>query len=185
MFHNKDIAIGCIYCNHSEQVQQTVRELVASLLKQFVQDHPVISEWVVSLYDKHHPKATNPSLNEIMDVLRKEIGRYSKVFIIIDALDELVEQNRGHLISNIQSLGNTVNLMVTSRPLSSIGPIFRGAKSIDIRANDQDVRKYIKHRILDNSRLSLLVGAEGTLHESISDKISTNVGGMYVRPSFL
>ena len=84
------------------------------------------------------------------------VGRYSKVFIMIDALDELVEHNRGHLINNIQSLAITVNLMVTSRPLASIGPFFRDAKSIDIRANEQDVRKYIKHRILNNARLSLL-----------------------------
>jgi hypothetical protein len=162
-----------------------VRELVASLLKQFVQDHPVISEWVMDLYRKHYPGATSPSLNELMETLRKEVGRYSKVFIIIDALDELVEHNRGHLINYVQSLSNTVNLMVTSRPLSSNGPIFRGAKSIDIRANEQDVREYIKHRILDSSRLSDLVEAKDTLRECILDKVSTNAGGMYVRPSFL
>ena len=86
---------------------------------------------------------------------------------MIDVLDELVEHNCGHLINNIQSLAITVNLMIMSRPLASIGPFFQDAKSIDIRANEQDVRKYIKHPIRDNAHLPLLIGPEGPLHDCI------------------
>ena len=70
-----------------------MHELVASLLKQFLQDHPVILEWVESLYEKHYPRATSPSLKELMETLQKAVRQYSKVFIMIDVLDELVEHN--------------------------------------------------------------------------------------------
>jgi hypothetical protein len=179
---DENVAIACIYCNHKEQAKQTVRELVASLLKQFIQDRPEISECAKSLHDNHYPKATRPCLSELTEVLRKEVGRYSKAFIIIDALDELIERDRGHLIKEVQSLPNTVNLMVTSRPLLSIEQILSGAKSKEIRADERDVRTYINHYIRHEPRLSLLIGAEETLHKDIADKISINVRGMYVYP---
>ena len=122
--------------------------------------------------------STRPNLDELREALRAEVGRYSKVFIIIDALDELVEQDRGRLIKEVQSLAN-VGLLVTSRPLAVIEQILLGEMSIDIRAHEEDVRKYVKHRIdiLDKSRASIFAGGEET-----KDKISTNVRGMCVYP---
>jgi hypothetical protein len=184
-FGGEKVAIACIYCNHKEQTTQTVRELMASLLKQLVQDHPVVSEWIRSLYNEHYPKATSPSIGELTETLSKEVGRRNKVFVIIDALDELVERDRGSLISKVQSLGDAVKLMVTSRPLSSIGRIVGNAKSIDIRADDQDVREYVKHCILLRSHFSLVVETDETLCEDIMDGISANVHGMYGRPFLL
>ena len=140
--------IAYIYCNFKEQDKHSVRELIASLLKQLVQDHPVMLEVVGSLYDKHHCNRTHPSLGELTETLRKGVERFGKVFVIIDALDELVEHDRWHLVKEVQSLGPTVNLMVTSRPLSSIVQMFEGMKSIDIRANEKDVRKYLEQRTM-------------------------------------
>jgi sulfur relay (sulfurtransferase) DsrC/TusE family protein len=177
--------MACIYCNHKEQTTQTVRELMASLLKQLVQGHPVVSEWIRTLYYKHYPNGTSPSIRELTETLRKEVGSRNKVFVIVDALDELVERDRGYLISQVQSLGNAVKLMVTSRPLSSIGRFFGNARSIDIRADNQDVREFVKHRILLMSHFSLVVETDGTLCEDIMDKIGANVRGMYVRPFML
>lgn len=173
------MAIACIYCSHKEQGKQTVPALVASLLKQLVQDHPAVSGWVKSLYAKHYARDTHPSLGELMETLRKEVGRYSRVFIIVDALDEFFEHGRGHLITELQSLANTVNLMVTSRRLPSIEQIFQGAKHKDIYANERDVRTYIENRILQEPSLLCVVG-EGALQKTIADKIIENVRGMYV-----
>ena len=171
--------IAFIYCNHKEQATQNLRELVASLLKQFIQRHPVISESAQSLYGKHYSDDTVPTLDELRDALRQEIRRFSKVFIIVDAPDEPVERDRHRLIKDVQSLANTVRLMVTSRPLALIEQIFLGEKSVDIRASEQDVRNYVQHRldIMDKSRASIFAGAD-----EIKEKISINVRGMYVCP---
>src|SRR5882672_9098600 len=93
-FQGQDVATTFIYCNHKEQAKHTVRELIASILKQLVQDHPAISEWAKALYDRHNSKATYPSLKELTEALRMEVGRYSRVFVIVDALDELDEIHR-------------------------------------------------------------------------------------------
>jgi hypothetical protein len=121
-----------------------------------------------------------PSLEELTEALKMEVGRYSRVFVIVDALDELDELHRVRLIKVIQSLSNTVNLMVTSRPLPPIEAISRGAKSMQISASAHDVRAYIQHRIQQEPRLMLLAGERGELQQSIVDKISGNVQGMFV-----
>ena len=157
-----------------------MRELIASMLKQLVQDHPVISESAGSLYDKHHSKATYPSLEELTEAIRMEIGRYSRVFVIVDALDELDELHRVRLIEAIQTLSNAVNLMVTSRPLPPIEAISGAAKTMKISASAYDVRVYIQHRIQKEPRLKLLAGERGDLQQSIVDKISGTVQGMFV-----
>jgi hypothetical protein len=157
-----------------------VRELIASIFKQLVQDHPAISEWARSLYDDHNSKATYPSLEELAEGLRMEVARYSRVFVIVDALDELDELYRVRLIEVIQSLSNAVKLMVTSRPLPPIEAIFRGGKSMQISASADDVRAYIQHRIQQEPRLRLFAGERGELQQSIVDKIGVNVQGMFV-----
>ena len=61
--------IAFIYCNHKEQAMQNLQELVASLLKQFIQRNPVISKSTQSLYGKHYSDATVPTLDELRDAL--------------------------------------------------------------------------------------------------------------------
>lgn len=170
----------CIYCNHKEQATQTVPVLVASLLKQLVQDHPVVSDSVKSLYDVHYPRSTHPSLSDITATLRNEVERYSKVFIVVDALDELRESDRGHLIKELRSLAKHVKLIITSRRLPSIEHIFQAAKHKDIGANGEDVRMYVGSRILEEPSLSEVVGEDAALQNTIADQIIANVQGMYV-----
>ena len=174
-----DIGMAWIYCNYNERDKQTVHDLIASLLKQLVQDNPIISEGINSLYEEHHRKNTHPSLAELADKLGNEVGRYYKAFIIVDALDELVERDRKPLIDQIQSVAKKANLLITSRPLPMITRIFQDAKSIDIRADDRDVQKYIEDRISRAPRLSLFA-EDRTLHDYIIDKMRENVQGMCV-----
>jgi hypothetical protein len=174
-FGNDKIAIACIYCNYKEQTEQTVPNLVASLLKQMVQDHFTTSNTVKLLFKRHKDKRTSPTLDECMEALKSEIGTYSKVFIIVDALDECREDDgtRANLLQALRSLVGKVNLMVTSRDLVSIARDFQETKRIDILANDQDVRRYIEGRIARAPRRHLKV-----LQESIVRKIVENVRGM-------
>ena len=181
-FQEKDVAITCIYCNYKEQAKQTVLELVASLLKQLVQDHPMISAQVKSLYDRHFVRGTHPAHDEFTKALRAEIARYSKIFIVVDALDELAERDQGYLITELRSLANVVNLMVTSRPLPSIERFFQDTKRVDILANERDVRTYIQVRTLREPRLLLHVEGQQMLRESMVIKIIANVQGMCAFP---
>jgi hypothetical protein len=175
LFKDNNVAIACIYCNYKEQTEQTASNLVASLLKQIMPDHFAISDNLKSLYNHHNDKCTSPTLDEFAKALKLEIGKYSKVFIVVDALDECREDDgtRTNLLRVLQSLAGMVNLMVTSRDLVSIAREFEETKRLNIRANNQDVQRYIEGRIARAPRRHLKV-----LQESIVRKMVENVRGM-------
>src|ERR1700722_10523198 len=168
------VATTFIYCNYKEQAKQTASNLVAALLKQIVQDRRAISDHVKSFYERHRRREARPTLDQLTEVLISEIRTYSKVFIIVDALDECREDDatRALLLEVLRSLPPQVNLMVTSRNLPSIGRDFEGAKRLHIRAKDDDMRVYIEGRIaLGPQHLK-------NLQEAIVNKIVKNAKGM-------
>lgn len=175
-----DVAVACIYCDYKEQTRQTVPELVASLLKQLMQDRPETSDNVISLYERHLVNNTRPTQEELTQALRSEIGLYSKVFVVVDALDECLEGNQRRLITELRSLGDTVSMLVTSRRLALIEELFLSAKRLDIYATNEDVQKYVEGRIAQEPRLARVVGTDPALRETVVKQITGNVEGMYV-----
>jgi hypothetical protein len=171
---NDSMATTFIYCNYKEQAEQTVCNLVATLLKQMIQDRRVISADVKSFYERHHRREARPTLDQLTEVLMSEIRTYSKVFIIVDALDECREDDatRALLLEVLRSLPLQVNLMVTSRNLPSIRRDFVGTKLLHIRAKDDDLRVYIEGRIALGPRHLK------NLQDAIVNKIVENAKGM-------
>jgi hypothetical protein len=173
---DKNIAITYIYCNYKEQTEQTVFNLVANLLKQIIQANGVIPEDIKSLYDYHYTRETLPSLNELMSALTVEVAQKSTAFILVDAFDECPERGgvRGDLLRALQSLSgmHNVKLLVTSRDLPSIAEDFRGAERLDICADDEDIKRYVKFRI-DRAPRHLK-----DLQELVTAKIVANAKGM-------
>jgi hypothetical protein len=174
-YKDSDIAVTHIYCNYKEQAVQTVSNLVSSLLKQMVQGRSALSDNLKSFYRHHQDQDTYPTLDEFLEALGSEIGIYSKVFIVVDALDECTEDygTRANLLRVLRTLPGTVNLMFTSRDLSSIARQFRGTKRLDIQAHGEDLRKYVRGRIASLPRQHLI-----GLQEVIEDKVVEVSGGM-------
>ena len=184
-FKGKDIAVVCIFCNYEERSTQSLEELIASVLKQIIQDQPLASENIKALCEEFRDKQKHPRLSNLIDALRSEIQTYSKVFVVLDALDECQEDYQGRLIAELESISSKVYLMVTSRPLDLIKQRFQVACHLDINAMDGDVRKYIKSRIRRGQTkneilLEQLARENRGLQDSIEEKIVTNARGMFV-----
>jgi hypothetical protein len=172
--NDHNVAITCIFCNYKLQADQTVPNLIASLLKQIVQGSHTDLKEVKSLYTRHKKDCTRPTLNELTSVLALEIGALSKVFIVVDALDECREDDasRAKLLKVLRLLPKNVNLMVTSRNLPTIAEDFDKAERLDIRATGEDVTTYV------NSRISLAPRHIKDLQEIIVSKVVGSADGM-------
>jgi hypothetical protein len=81
------IGIAYIYCNFRLQHEQKCSDLIVNLLKQLVQEQHSIPESVKKLYKLHKHK-TRPLPGEFLRALYQVTAAYSRVFFIIDALDE-------------------------------------------------------------------------------------------------
>jgi hypothetical protein len=140
-----------------------------------------LSSSVKDLYDRHTARRTRPSLDEIIGVLQSVAVTYSRVFIIVDALDEC-QVSDGCRQRFLLSLFNLcvkygVNVFATSRPISSIEKEFEGNTMLEIRANEEDVRRYLEGYMF---RLPGFVVRSLKLQEEIKTRIIKAVDGMYV-----
>jgi hypothetical protein len=154
---------------------QTVINLVSSLLRQLAQSRLIVSESVSKLYNGHQDR--RPTLREFEEALRIEIRSYSKVFVIVDALDECADdETRVALLAALKGL--PVNLMITSRHSIRIEEEFARVKSLEIRAHNDDVRRYVETQIIRYERLARHVKADSSLKGDIIDKVVDSAKGM-------
>ena len=177
-----DIGIAYIYCNYKEEGQTSV-DLVGSILQQLVQRHSHASSDIRALYKTHSSKCTRATLSEYSTLLQMECRPFSKVFIVIDALDECREADgtRRKLLSALQKLPPTVCILVTSRPhVRDVTEIFENAAGLEVIASDHDIRRFLAGQIEEEGRLKRLVKADPTLRETIINTIVEKVKGMSV-----
>lgn len=175
-----DVAVLCLYCSYQQRIDQTAENLVASLLKQLVQEKATISDSIKSLYKAHHSKGTRPKCAELAHALRLEIHNYRRTFIVVDALDECPEVQgvRRDLLGELVSLSDIVNLMVTSRPHVTIDPHFNGIRQLHIYADNKDIGQYVKCRIQQENRLARHVNKDPALEDDMVKMIVANSKGM-------
>jgi hypothetical protein len=147
-FHqNPDIGIAYIYFNFKRKDSQKLGDLLASLLHQLSKTKPSTPRVVAELYEKHHPRSTKPSTDELSVALQSVSASYSKVFIIVDALDECQTDNRcrDKFLSDafvVQEKCNA-NLFMTARFIPDITKRFDGKPSLEIRASKEDIERYL------------------------------------------
>lgn len=178
--HDSKIGIAYVYCNFRQQHEQKSTDLVLSLLKQLVQEQSSLPGCVQGLYSHHRLKRTRPSRDEILRALHSVVISYSRVFIIVDALDECQAFNEGRKmflsdVFTLQAKTTGVNLFATSRFIQDIENQFQGSLRIQIRATDTDVAKYLDGK-LQNFRS--LVSKNIPLREEIKSRIAKAADGM-------
>jgi hypothetical protein len=175
-----DIGIGFIYCNYKQRDAQTLVNLVASLWAQLVHNRTALSHDAKELHATHVKTGTRPSLSNILNILQSEIGRLSKVYIIVDALDECHQDWTRDLITELRKLLPAVNLLVTSRPHDIIASMFKGASQLEVEANVEDVRAYVLGRISRSNQLSQHVATNPYLRDEILKGVVASARNMYV-----
>lgn len=141
------VGIAYIYCNFRRRDEQTADDLLANLLKQLAQRQPSLPNSVRDLYIQHQARKTRPSLEELSGALQSVAAMYSRVFVIVDALDECQESNniRSRLLEELFSLQakTKTSLFATLRPNHCIERDFEGLVSLEISASGEDVPKYL------------------------------------------
>ncbi|PLN80386.1 nucleoside phosphorylase [Aspergillus taichungensis] len=172
------VGFAYIYCEYRHRNEQRLEELLASLLKQLCQDRPFLPDIVRHVFSRHQNKRTRPLLEEIIQALMSVMVMYSKVFIIVDGLDECQTSDgclAGFLsqLTNLQAQCN-VNIFATSRFTPQVLKTFKSSTRLEISAHDQDIQRYL------NARVSQLQHTFLALHvEEILNSIIKAVDGMF------
>ena len=181
-FPSEDFGVAFIYCNYKEQKEQSLNNLLLSLLRQLIDKRSVVPEEMYHLYKRHKEKETRPTLSESLKLLQLVVSQFSTVFIIIDALDECSEgdRTRSSLINNLYQLLPKIRFFCTSRRLGDIESQFKSSPCQEILATDTDIGIYLETRIQQKTRLRKHVKTDSTLLALITDKIVSVADGMLV-----
>lgn len=180
--HETDSRVGIayLYCNFRRRDEQKPVDLLASLLKRLVQGRPTLPNSLRDLYERCKNKQSRPSFEEISKELHSIIASFSTTFIVIDALDECQVSDGGQtkFLSEILRLQTKTgaNLLVTSRFIPHIVAQFQAAASVEIRASNGDVQRYVDGQL---SRLPSFVRRNLDIQEQVKTAIVKAVDGMY------
>ncbi|CZR49119.1 uncharacterized protein FPRO_12555 [Fusarium proliferatum ET1] len=145
---DKTVSIAYVYCNFQRQNDQTAKELVASLLKQLLQSLPTMPESIKLLYERHRTKGSPPSLEDVSSNLLSTAKLFSRIFIIIDAIDECcaTDGTQTKFLEEIfkLQLHSKANVFATSRPIPEVKDQFQTSVVLEIRAIDEDVERFLR-----------------------------------------
>lgn len=185
-FHNdQNIGLAYIYCDFRRQDGQNIYGLLRSLLKQLAQKKLSLPDQVKAIYENHASRPTEPSLEELSRALHSVAAMYSRIFVVVDALDELQEYSDNRRTRFLTEIFATqakdgINIFATSRFIPEISDEFKNSThctSLEIRASEQDLRRYINGNM---SRLPSFVRDDPALQEQIEIEVTQAVNGMCV-----
>ena len=125
LYQEQNVAVFMLYCNYNDPETQAVQPLIASLLKQHIQRRSVVDKKLGELHEAHYKKETRPTLEDLKDLLDNALSQYDRTFIVLDALDEMLdEKSRIDLVNCLRPLKQKTSLLVTSRPMPAIRQMF-------------------------------------------------------------
>ncbi|KAK6842242.1 hypothetical protein PG987_003102 [Apiospora arundinis] len=178
---NDSIGICYIYFNYRHTDRQTLNDLMASLVKQLAHGQSSPNTIVRTLYDRHKDRKTRPSVAELRDTLHLVAREYSRLFVVVDALDECQTSDgcQSDFISELLGLQTTVeaNVLTTSRFIPEVAVRFADTVQIEIRASDGDIGRYLDGNM---SHLPRFVIDESGLQTEIKEEIMKSVDGMFL-----
>ncbi|KAJ5783175.1 hypothetical protein N7457_004949 [Penicillium paradoxum] len=179
---NHDVGVAFFYCEFRERV--TLENILGCILGQLARKLSVFPEPLEDLYDDHLVTETRPSVSTLLEVLDTTLSRFVKAFIVIDALDEclLPSGMRATLIGSIFELQarHSLGFLATSRDDPEIGVKFDGRPCLRIRANEDDIEKFLRGQIDQVDVLPSFVQRKPDLQKEIITKITKAVDGMFL-----
>ena len=155
--YGQNIAVLFLYCDYQARNDQSAVNMIGSLLRQIVLGGAGIPDEIQNAFDKSK-KGGGKGLRllEMRELFVKTIGSYKRVYICIDAMDELLPQHRPEFLRTlkqiIQEAPNT-RLFLTGRPHirgELDKHLTRGAHTIQIVPDQGDIAEYLSRKIDDD-----------------------------------
>jgi hypothetical protein len=104
------------------------------------------------------------------------MSAFSKVFIVVDALDEYPSGIRTQLLAALNEVKPT-HLVITSREHIRVGEVIANYQIIPIRADECDIRAYVASR-LESFRLARQIHSKPELRDDIIAAVVSNAGDL-------
>ncbi len=179
-FREPDVAVVGIYCDYNEFNQQSTPKYIASLLEQLLQKSSDIPFEVKKAFEVHSKRQSSPSLPEYVELLQMQMKSFTRVYVIIDALDECTQANgvRDDLFEGVMMLPTCASIMITSRYIPDIEIMLEGVLRLDIGAHDEDVHLHVVSRLKAEKNWARRIRLDSGLQSKIARSVVERTHGM-------
>ncbi|KAF8428797.1 hypothetical protein EV426DRAFT_527835, partial [Tirmania nivea] len=174
--------LAYFYCNRAEPSRRDPRKILCTLIQQLAQtdsgEDTGLLPHVVDIYKKRErkgQKSTQLSLVEAQDLLVQITDIYPQITICIDAMDEVDNDIRIHLLMClnhvIQTSKNVVKIFVTTRMDVDILNQFENFPRIELQPDDNvsDINKFVLAKVQSSIKDRLL------LHGDVSNEVKKEI----------
>ena len=145
----EDIAVAGLYYDFLAQQEQTVTNVMGSILKQIIGRG--IPKYIREAFQqgKWETGTRGLGLADLMAMLRTTIASIRQVFICIDALDESLPENLPELLESLRDIAQkspTTRIFLTGRPHveQDIQRYFPTASVVPISPNMDDIKNCLE-----------------------------------------
>ena len=145
-----------IYFDYALQKQQNMTALFGDLLAQVLRKCSTVPSEINEEFALLQ-RSRAFTKRDYLSLLRIALNPFSRVFVVVDALDECVEWEQRGFMSDLQSVGTHTNILVTSRHSNSFTKIFEDGDRIDITAATIDMEAYIHKSLQGHYELSDMI----------------------------
>ena len=179
-------AIAYVFFDYKDDENQSVSAMLANLLRQLSEYLQYIPQELQSLYGSRFldPNQKNPTTEQWIALIELLCKKFSRTFLIIDALDECPEfddnsnEVRAKMVSSLLRLSRSAHVFVTSRPSVDVAAKIPGCMTLRIQAKYSDLRSYLKARKTEHTALGTIIDQDPALEGHLEDTICRKSNGM-------
>ncbi|KAF5336511.1 hypothetical protein D9611_006563 [Ephemerocybe angulata] len=172
---HEDVAVVGAYIRYTEQ--PPLRDIFAGLLSQLVKNHTCAYHYMKHVYTSGNQNNDLPEI-DMVRAFQEVVRLLSKVFLIIDGLDEADNAVKDGLLKLIPWLG--CNVLITSRPLDLYAHHLPHALYVSIQAHTEDIDHFVEETIKSNSRLKAILRGKTALKEQLKLCVRETSKGMFL-----
>ncbi|KAK6343049.1 hypothetical protein TWF718_008426 [Orbilia javanica] len=177
----RPVGVAHIYFDYNRAEDQKPSDILASLLLQLVHQHQdfalakakssgeeeqyTLPKAVQQLCEQTQRPRIRPGTEEIVRTLEATLEAFSRVFFIIDAVDECGDYTQDflHYMFRLRSRqGVKLSIFATSRDIQNIVNRFEfeGGRVLELRAREEDLREYLRSVVFMSERGLLIKNLE-------------------------
>ena len=149
----KNAAVVGLYCGFLSQQEQSTINMLGAILKQLA-SRGDIPEHIREAFRKAKAEFGGRGLRlpDMLEILKKTITSLQRIFVCIDALDELAPKHRRDLLESLQEIAQAspcMRIFLTGRPHinDEIVECFSKAVKIPISPTQDDIKGYLVMRL--------------------------------------
>lgn len=175
-----DVGLAYVYFDPLELEQQTPHSLFLSILKQLSQRRESIPTKVDNMWrmELRH----RPTKGGVLECLYPTIKEHSRVFVVVDALEQCPLGCRAIFLEKIFGLQTNcnVNLFITGRQDLDMDGLLHAVTRLEMRAVESELSRYV---VWSMYCLPQFVSTKPKLWEEIVSRVVQCADGRYVRGS--